>query len=129
MLHLSAGAIAQLSTVVPLLCIALWSFLAGSYGEDGPSSVPESEISSTRQRRRKISIWKDRTLWWLQDEVIDGWGTRLEWLFGVVWTLWLSALAWHSAGYGMFTALLALFCISRVFPSDLEALVGFMRLT
>ncbi|KAH8585679.1 hypothetical protein B0O99DRAFT_530256 [Bisporella sp. PMI_857] len=78
----------------------LWSFLTGEYSEDEENRQERLiNTNSSRKRRRKISIWRDRMVWWFQDEVLIGWGTKSEWVFAVCWTVWLCLLAAHSSDH------------------------------
>ena len=42
-----------------------------------------------------------RLSWALDDEVVEGWGTGMEWLVGGVWMMWLGLLAVKDTGDGM----------------------------
>ncbi|KAF2264879.1 hypothetical protein CC78DRAFT_494212 [Lojkania enalia] len=39
-----------------------------------------------------------RVKWWMKASVICGWGTRGEWIGGVIWTLWLLYLSFAQTG-------------------------------
>ncbi|KAJ4304707.1 hypothetical protein N0V90_000234 [Kalmusia sp. IMI 367209] len=42
--------------------------------------------------RKSRQGW-DRMIWWTRKDVINGWGTRAEWIGGGVWTVWLLYLS------------------------------------
>lgn len=44
-------------------------------------------------------IWA-RVRWALDEEFVDGWGTRLEWLIATLWTGWLLVLVVKNTGDG-----------------------------
>lgn len=116
MAFISVANLAQLSSLLPILWMMLWSFLTGRYSKDGVHRQERSLVTdSDRKRRRKLSIWKDRIAWWFQDEILVEWGTRIEWLFAVFWFLWLGLLAAHSANRGN----------STCGPSDTRMLTNF----
>ncbi len=99
---ISVATLAQGSTLIPILWMMLWSFLTGKYSEDGVNRQERSISTHTsHKRRRKILIWRDRMVWWFQDEVFIGWGTKSEWIFAVCWTIWLCLLAAHNSDHGI----------------------------
>lgn len=49
--------------------------------------------------RRSLQAW-DKAIWWIKKDVLPGWGTRLEWIAGGVWTLWLLYLCIVNTGNG-----------------------------
>lgn len=45
------------------------------------------------------NLWA-RVRWTLDDEFVEGWGTRQEWLIATLWTGWLLVLAVKDTGDG-----------------------------
>ena len=45
------------------------------------------------------SYWS-RLRWTLDEQIVQGWGTRLEWVIGAVWTTWLLLLVVKDTGDG-----------------------------
>jgi hypothetical protein len=63
-----------------------------------PSERPQklrgrSWIDSIQSSLRKFS-------WWAGTPVVEGWGTRAEWICGLAWTGWLLFLSFHRTGNG-----------------------------
>lgn len=54
---------------------------------------PDSALKSS------INVWA-RLRWALDEEIIEGWGTRQQWLFTGVWAVWLLVLAMKDTGDG-----------------------------
>lgn len=46
------------------------------------------------------SSYGSRLRWALDEPIVQGWGTRLEWLIGAIWTVWLLLLVVQDTGDG-----------------------------
>lgn len=64
-----------------------------------------------------------RLRWALEDEVVEGWGTRQEWLVAGMWAMWLLLLAVKDTGDGMYAI-----CIDvTLVPIDLYEEMFYLR--
>lgn len=107
----SYGQFAQLSALVPLVVFG-WFFtlrsalmqLQESRTRSARKERQSPQVSSFPKRSDTVSsgnLW-GRFDWALGDQVIDGWGTRREWIFAGLWTAWLLVLVFKDTGDGMF---------------------------
>ena len=48
----------------------------------------------------KASLIWARIRWAMDDEVVDGWGTWMQWIFGLFWGSWLLFVAVRTSGDG-----------------------------
>jgi hypothetical protein len=71
---------------------------------------------------RTSSQTVERVKWWSRKPVMQGWGSRAEWIGGTVWTLWLLYLSAVQTGNGEFATrcIQATTCLTgpRLPPSD-----------
>lgn len=110
------GQFAQLSALVPLFTIILlrvflfleekyrFSNLGKSRKEHASPVVSRfaDTVAAANKRERSEVLW-GRVQWWLDDEVVSGWGTWREWVVGGSWAVWLMVLAMRDTGDGMST--------------------------
>lgn len=104
----SYGQFAQISALIPLLSFQLilfTRFLHRKWKEYGrkPLKVhqsPRLSVFPKQHNRRTTSSLAARIRWALGDEVAPDWGTRLEWLIGAGWTVWLLVLTVKDTGDG-----------------------------
>ena len=63
----------------------------------------QSPLVSTfpKHLKKPSNAWWGRVRWALDEQVVEGWGTRLEWLIASLWALWLLVLATKDTGDGM----------------------------
>lgn len=105
------GVYAQLSALVPVLlyqlyCIGLWVSSGRLRAASGYAQVPEASGSPVRKKERSSSTrvlgrhWRSLS-WWLDGEVLVGWGLRRHWITALSWASWLLFLAVHKTGDGM----------------------------
>lgn len=107
----SYGQFAQISAlIIPLFSFQLFSairFLASkirnsSYRFKGKEhQSPRVSNFSKPLVGSSTSAWS-RLRWALDEQMFQGWGTRLEWLVGAIWTLWLLFLVIKDTGDGAF---------------------------
>ncbi|KAJ0124047.1 metalloreductase Fre8 [Diaporthe amygdali] len=83
----NVAAWAQLSTIPPLVVLQLLPLLRRR----------DEDVAS----RSNWSKALDRVAWRLQDELAYSWGTNIEWIFGIGWTLFLIMLALAGTGGSM----------------------------
>lgn len=104
----SYGQFAQISALVPLLSFQLIfviRFLHRKWKEYGrkPLKVhqsPRLSVFPKHKHRLTTSSFAARIRWALGEEVARNWGTRLEWLIGAGWTVWLILLTMKDTGDG-----------------------------
>ena len=102
------GQIAQFSALFPLLAFPIY-FALNNIVKKFKSYIvpPQKEHQSPQVSRfpRKFkspsSNWLSRVQWALDEQVIEKWGTRRQWLVAGLWTLWLLVLATKDTGDGM----------------------------
>lgn len=111
----SYGQFAQISALIPLLSFQLifvTRFLRRKWEEYGrkPIKVHQSPRLSIfpKHNRLTTSSIAARVRWALGEEVAWNWGTRLEWLIGAGWTVWLILLTLKDTGDGACVSLLQL---------------------
>ena len=102
------GQVAQFSALIPLLAfptiLALRLILKKVEGFVGPAEKEHQSpqvLRFPKTFKNPSSNWWGRVQWALDEEVLDGWGARREWLVGGLWTLWLLVLAVKDTGDGM----------------------------
>lgn len=101
--------IAQWSVVVLLFAFQLHhllSWLSRRCGQNDEEETPSSpylkaeaennKTSSIRSIQRRVA----KVSWYLGDEIIAGFGTKAEWLYGALWTIWLLTLCIMDTGNG-----------------------------
>lgn len=98
------GQFAQISALIPLLSfqfIFATRFLVRKWNGYGhkPHQSPRPSVFPKPNQLTKSSF-PARLRWALDEEVSRGWGTRLEWLIGAVWTIWLLLLTMKDTGHG-----------------------------
>ncbi|RDA91281.1 hypothetical protein CP533_6304 [Ophiocordyceps camponoti-saundersi (nom. inval.)] len=96
--HISALAIAALAGIAMLL---LRFRPATKPPPDIYAAIPTSPIAKARRlRTRRFNPLHLLTQirWWLEDDVGGGFGRRYEWIFGLVWALWLLTLCVRGTG-------------------------------
>lgn len=103
------GQFAQISALIPLFSFHLifatrflirkWN--GYDYGRK-PIKVRQSPRLSVFQKPNQLtaSSFTVRLRWALDEEVARDWGTRLEWLIGALWTVWLLLLTVKDTGDG-----------------------------
>lgn len=103
----SYGQFAQISALIPLLSFQLifvTRFLGRKWNGYGgkPVKVHQSPRLSVfpDHNRLTTSSLAARIRWALGEEVARDWGTRLEWLIGAGWTVWLLLLTLKDTGDG-----------------------------
>lgn len=101
------GSYAQLSALVPVLAyqlyrLAIWASSGRQRLEPEYSAVPSSPSLKNDRLRASgtFSAILRQTKWWLESEVVKGWGTRGYWLSGLCWMAWLMFLSVHRTGEG-----------------------------
>lgn len=108
------GAYAQLSAFVPVLLyqlnrLAWWVLSERQRAEPGYASVPRSPGSpiSKKYNSSPKGVFSTRwraVVWWLQSDLVQGWGERGHWIAGGAWAAWLLFLSVHETGVGMCTS-------------------------
>ena len=105
----SYGQFAQVSVLfIPLLYYLSYGFrllLRKLYKSNGYQSIKEYQspvVSRFRQLPRKppSTLWT-RIRWSLDDEIVEGWGTKQELLIAGAWVMWLFVLTVRDTGDGM----------------------------
>lgn len=101
------GQFAQTSALIPLLSfqfIFAIRFLLRKWNGYGrkPIKVHQSPQLSVFPKPIQLtnSSFAIRLRWALDEEVSRGWATRVEWLVGAVWTIWLLLLTVKDTGDG-----------------------------
>ena len=101
------GQFAQISALIPLLYFQLifaTRFLLRKWNGYGrkPVKVHQSPRLSVSPKLNQLtnSSFAARLRWALDEEISRDWGTRLEWLIGAVWTVWLLFLTVKDTGDG-----------------------------
>jgi hypothetical protein len=63
--------------------------------------------SPSLNKRARSWIWLKRCRqsfetmrWWMRKPLVANWGTRGEWIFGGIWTIWLLFLSFVQTGNG-----------------------------
>ncbi|KAL9610686.1 MAG: hypothetical protein Q9167_004634 [Letrouitia subvulpina] len=126
------GQFAQLSALVPLFTIILLRFfifleekysfsdLRKSRKEHASPVVTRFAETAAAARKQGWSevVW-GRVQWWLDDEVVSGWGTWREWVVGGSWAVWLMVLAMRDTGDGMSDFISLLDAMSPLSPITL----------
>ena len=100
------GQFAQLSILLlPLmyqLCLGLRLLISRIWPSKSPQPAKEHQspvVSSFKQPARGYSRnFIAQTRWFLDGEVLTGWGTRQEWLIASLWTMWLLVLVFKDTG-------------------------------
>lgn len=102
------GQIAQLSALIPLLAFPIISAirLAFRRAKAFVGTVEKEHQSPQVSRfpkhlKNPSNAWWSRLQWALDEQVVEGWGTRREWLIAGLWTVWLLVLAMKDTGDGM----------------------------
>lgn len=105
----SYGQFAQLSILlVPLIYQLFYGIrlLAGRFKNTSnyqPVKEHQSPVASRFKRPAAglpSNAW-GRLHWALDEEVLEGWGTRQDWLIAGLWAIWLVMLAVKDTGDGM----------------------------
>lgn len=103
----SYGQFAQISALIPLLSFQLifvTRFLGRKWNGYArkPIKVHQSPRLTDFPKHNQLttSSFAARIRWALGEEVARGWGTRLEWLIGAGWTVWLLLLTVKDTGDG-----------------------------
>lgn len=104
----SYGQFAQISALIPLLSFQLIfviRFLQRKWKEYGGRKsikVHQSPRLSVFPKHNRLTTFSfaARVRWALGEEVARNWGTRLEWLIGAGWTIWLILLTVRDTGDG-----------------------------
>jgi hypothetical protein len=102
------GVYAQLSTLLPVLAyqlyrLARWVNVARRRQEAAYDAVPSSPRLKHAKLKRTDNLlkrWRS-IVWWLDAEVVEGWGTRGHCITGGLWGAWLLFLCMHRTGEGM----------------------------
>lgn len=101
------GQFAQISALIPLLSfqfIFATRFLLRKWNGYGrkPVKVHQSPRLPVfpKPHLHTNSSFAARLRWALDEEISRDWGTRLEWLIGAVWTVWLLFLTVKDTGDG-----------------------------
>ena len=100
------GQFAQLSILLlPLiyqLCLGVHLLISRTWSAKPQAAVKEHQspvVSSFKKPdRRRSSNLLARVRWFLDEEVLEGWNTRLEWLVAGLWTGWLLVLVFRDTG-------------------------------
>ncbi|KAI0129163.1 ferric reductase like transmembrane component [Xylariales sp. AK1849] len=106
------GALAQLSTLLPVVVILLirligWGSKRISASDVAYNAVPGSPAAK-RRRDTLTGLWRQtarKVAWWLGDDVRFAgqiWGRRSHFLFGIGWALWLLVLCVVGTGQDYF---------------------------
>lgn len=106
----SYGQFAQISALIPLLSFQLIFVIRflqrkwKEYGRRKPTKKvhqsPRLSVFPKHNRLTTFSFAAARVRWALGEEVARNWGTRLEWLIGAGWTVWLILLTVRDTGDG-----------------------------
>lgn len=99
------GQFAQLSILLlPLmyqLCLGMRLLISRNWSAN-PQAVKEHQspvISSFKQPTRGyVRNPLARVRWYLDEEFVEGWNTRQEWLIAGIWTTWLLVLVFKNTG-------------------------------
>lgn len=103
--------IAQLSVLaIPLLVqfyhLSSWGWKRFGLGDEEQSpSSPYLKADAERDKISCLSGVKHRITkvrWWVAEEVLQGWGTRNQWISGTAWMVWLLVLCVKDTGDGMY---------------------------
>ena len=100
------GQFAQLSILLlPLtyqLCLGIRLLISRIWPFKTPQAIKEHQspvVSSFKQPARGCSTnLMVRIRWFLDEEVLEGWNTRQEWLIASLWTMWLLVLVFKDTG-------------------------------
>ncbi|KAF4631316.1 hypothetical protein G7Y89_g6817 [Cudoniella acicularis] len=99
------GLYAQLSALVPVLGYLLFRLGAWVLRERRRAQVQYDAIpSSPRLKHARLASteslakrWRTAA-WWLDEELVEGWGLRKHWIIGGIWMSWLLFLCVHQTG-------------------------------
>lgn len=99
--------VAQWSALLIFALFQLSFFLSWLTSSGLESGRPRSP--SFAKRDKGIWIWLKKSQqaiekgkWWAKKPVIQNWGTRAEWIFGGIWTVWLLYLSAARTGNGRY---------------------------
>lgn len=102
------GAYAQLSALVPVFVyqlyrLARWVSSERQRVKPGYALVPGSPASKKYKSSPQGALSRKlgAILWWLEGDVVQGWGLRLHWIAGIAWASWLLFLCAAQTGDGM----------------------------
>ena len=93
------GQLAQLSMLAPLVAFQLSfgiRYLFSKLRRDG-----ETQSKTRNQRPGLLTIQWRRFQWSLDDQIVEGWGTKRVWLCATLWAVWLVVLVVKDTGDGM----------------------------
>jgi hypothetical protein len=100
-----AGLTAHLSVLVPILVLVVVRFgqwIAGKSVKSDYGAIPGSPLRKAERSGnggKVLRVWR-RASWWLEEEVLTGWGERKFWLAGVTWWCWLIVVCVRGTGDG-----------------------------
>lgn len=106
----SYGQFAQLSAlIIPLFFCQSWFALrfivkkvgASKNGHAGKArQSPQVASFAEATHGSSSNSWR-RFRWAMDEQIIQGWGSRLEWMIAGLWTLWLLLLVVRDTGDGV----------------------------
>jgi hypothetical protein len=104
----SYGQIAQISALIPLLALPITSGLrlafrrAKAFTRIAKKEHQSPQVSKFPNHfKSPLNAWWSRLQWALDEQIVEEWGTRREWLIAGLWTVWLLVLAMKDTGDGM----------------------------
>jgi hypothetical protein len=115
------GLYAHLSALIPVFAYQLYRLGAWLFSERERAQPSYVEVPSTpgySKRKGKMQLlaarlrtrWR-QVIWWLQGEVLAGWGLRGHWIASLVWASWLLFLIVHETGDGTCALFPAVNCL------------------
>ena len=105
----------QLGLGVRLLISRLWR--GSRYGVVKGHQSPL--VAGSKQRTGESSAGWTRLRWAMDEELVEGWGTRGQWLAAGVWASWLVVLAVKDTGDGE-----SCFCMFMLKRIEIPAMVS-----
>lgn len=105
----SYGHLAQLSAIIFPLLLFQFFFLtrfivrklqASRNGRLGKARQSPQLASFAESPKPAAVLWR-RIRWEMNEQVIQGWGTRAEWMIAGLWTMWLLLLVVRDTGDGV----------------------------
>ena len=102
---------AQYSAIILILSIKLFAILHSYLDASRHSTRDEVKqrwehdkgLQAESTSEKLIQSFLDftrKSSWWLDDEIIEGWGTRREAVLASIWATWLAFLAVNGTGDG-----------------------------
>jgi hypothetical protein len=100
-----AGLTAHSSALVPVLILVvlrIGRWIAAKSVKSDYGAIPGSPLRKANRlgKGAKVSrVWR-RVSWWMDEEVLSGWGKRRYWIAGFTWWTWLIVVCVTGTGHG-----------------------------